>query len=306
MPLICGDPRRRQRLENRLLYGSFACLDRGYLFLETPKAACTTMKWVLASLTGAEVPRKQVGKETSVDMSVHKRRLHPVKSLLHFSRSEQDYLLTHPEVFRFTVVRNPYSRLVSAFNDKIRNFEPSYQAFWKRIATEGSLDIGSDGPTFPQFVSWLTRTQNPNHTNLHWQSMTSLNFHRCIEYSSILKVETLLDDVRMALKLIAPEVEATQIMRASRVNEGLPCVWSQYYDNCTAGSVREFYHDDFERFGYETDSWRRTAGQNSIPSWDIERSAIQAIRARNIVISELLVRIANLQERARKNPPEAR
>ncbi|WP_425280806.1 sulfotransferase family 2 domain-containing protein [Lutibaculum baratangense] len=274
-------------MATRLTYGSFVCSDRGYLFVETPKAACSTLKWILAELSGHKVTPRRAGAETSRKMCIHLRRIHPVPSLAQMSDSDIVAFLTSPEVVRFTVVRNPYSRVVSAFNDKIRNGEPNYRKFWSIIGTHVGHSEKDYSPSFPDFVDWLHRKQSPDRCNLHWQAVSSLNYHKLIGYTHVINVEELAEGLRPVFHRIAEGRDVGDLLQSNRVNESLPSDWRRYYNPDIAQKIFTFYKDDFHMFRYDADSWSAPA-KGAVAASEIERSAVSAIRDRNEVIADLL------------------
>lgn len=285
-----------EAVEKRLAYGSFVGDQLNYVFLETPKAACSTMKWVIAALENRQIQQKQVGQESNPAMVIHTRSSHRIKNLMQLTPTERLRLLTLPDLVRFCVVRNPYARIASAWADKIRQKEPGYAGVWVSVADF----IGGDPaqcPNFTDFVRWVTKTQHPRACNPHWRSMVNLLFPDLINYSHVLHTENLVDELQPLLNQIAPHHDAKSLLIKYRTNESLPIEWQAYYDEETAALVAEYYKDDFERYGYSLTSWeRKTKNQNAADELQLlrerlnqyEKSALTAIRHRNEVIAELI------------------
>jgi len=103
---------RAQEAYNRLSYATFVGVAGNYLFTETPKGACTAMKWVLAVVERSTVSARVLGRETSMPMRIHHRENHGIKSLTHFDIDEFERLRSDSRVTRFCVVPNPYARLL--------------------------------------------------------------------------------------------------------------------------------------------------------------------------------------------------
>ena len=80
-----------------------------YVYLETPKVACSTIK---RTFQKAEVTA--LGGE--VAKNIHDKNLSPLLSPLDIQNG-LDSMFEGDEFFRFSFVRNPYSRILSAYLD---------------------------------------------------------------------------------------------------------------------------------------------------------------------------------------------
>ncbi|KJV06711.1 sulfotransferase family 2 domain-containing protein [Methylocucumis oryzae] len=285
-----------EAIEKRLAYSSFVGDQLNYVFVETPKAACSTMKWVLTELENRVVKQKQVGKESNPAMVIHLRESHRIKNLMHIQSNMRLNLLNKNTVVRFCVVRNPYARLASAWADKIRQKEPGYERNWQLIANYTNTD-SKQCPSFPNFVRWVVETQNPKHCNPHWRAMVNLLLPDLIDYTHVIHTENLADELQEILNLIAPDKDANILLKKHRTNESLPIEWQNYYDEQTAALVAEFYKEDFAHYGYSITSWQ--SAPKSLSASDqieqlkeklnqYERAALNAIRSRNDIIFELI------------------
>ncbi len=104
-------------LEN-LYYSAHIDPDGRFLYLANPKVGSTTILTVLYSLVLNDPSCMQWDTE-----EVHDGERSPLLSLTDFSKADRNHLLTSPDVFRFAFVRHPFSRLFSAYNNKIRQNE---------------------------------------------------------------------------------------------------------------------------------------------------------------------------------------
>ncbi len=296
-----------ESIEKRLAYGSFVGDRLNYVFMETPKAACSTMKWILSELENRTVEQKQVGKESNPAMVIHLRASHGIKNLMQIAPKQRLKLLQENNVVRFCVVRNPYARLASAWSDKIRQKEPGYERNWQLIANYTGTDP-SQCPSFQNFVRWVVETQNPKNCNPHWRPMANLLLPELIDYTHILHTESLANDLQNILNLIAPENNASILLKKYRTNESLPTEWQSYYDTETASLVADFFAEDFIQFDYSLNSWQ--AQEQSLTLAEqidslhkkiakLEHAALNAIRSRNDIIFELI------QKKHTKSPQSA-
>ncbi|MGH6878984.1 MAG: hypothetical protein ACREHV_16620 [Rhizomicrobium sp.] len=75
MPFIAQGGYQRAFAVHRLTYGTFASVPHKYLYVETPKAACTSMKQFVAKLEGVTVdlqraPSQKESKRSSIPTAV--------------------------------------------------------------------------------------------------------------------------------------------------------------------------------------------------------------------------------------------
>lgn len=276
----------------RLAYGTLVGGDDRYVFTETPKAACTTLKWLLAHIEGRHPTPRSIGVESSLAMSIHSPAVHGFPSLMSLEPARREALLGGADVVRFCVVRNPYTRVLSAWAEKVRQREPRYAAVWEKVAAHGGTDPAAC-PSFRQFVAWLTETEDVRRCNHHWRGMTWLLLPDLLRPTDVLRTESLAADLAGVLARIAPGEDAAALLRRFTANESLPLPDPHaMYDEDTAARVHSFYREDFERFGYARDSWRppEGAGASATTAGEfarvLEQRALEILRARNDLLHE--------------------
>src|SRR5437762_1753799 len=181
-----------KQVEARLAFGSFASLDNRFVYQQIPKAACTTMKMLFRELYDSE-PLKLFARflrETRRDMFIHARENIPLPPLTALEEKVQRDLLEAPDVLRFTIVRNPYTRIVSAWRDKVYLCEPSVEDVYAAVRGAAPA-MGRKHPIeFAEFVSYLesriTEAWNP-----HWQRQVDLAFPKALAFTHVGKTEDL-------------------------------------------------------------------------------------------------------------------
>lgn len=282
-----------QEVIKRLSYASFIGKNNNYVFIETPKAACSTLKRVLIDLDGYEIAYSQRGIESSTVMCVHDRAINPIKNISKCNSETIENLFKNPGVVRFCVVRNPYARIVSAWADKVRQKEPGYSIMWQKIASYFGYSP-SVSPSFANFVKFITDIEKVNNCNIHWRGMTYLLLPDLIKYTHILHTESLSADLAQVFNVISPDLDSEIILKKFKTNECLPVNWRDYYDEEIANRVAGFYKEDFQQFGYSLDSWKKDK-QQSVETVEffkqrlieLETIALEAIRNRNDAIFDL-------------------
>jgi hypothetical protein len=138
-------------------------------------------------------------------------------------------------VFTFTFVRNPYSRVLSAYLDK--------------VAT-GKKNAGKDGsiPTFGEFCDlledgWL-------YADLHWApQMSSLVMPAC-EFDFIGRVENFEQDFQKVWDRIGGGRQIGNTIHRSQGRTDATNKADDYYDGRSRRIVSSLYAEDFEAFGY--------------------------------------------------------
>ena len=159
--------------------------------------------------------------------------------------------------FWFTVVRNPYTRLLSAF---LQKGALSSQVKGKFHNTPGFDDLTSAG--FNEFVSFLE--DGGLHVDRHWWPQHELLFFPCDRFDYIAKTETLEYDMRHILNEIGlkniPTSSFAQPHNAEKSTE-----WKitnandrikKFYSTELFERVYKLYENDFVLFDYDPDEYQ--------------------------------------------------
>lgn len=265
---------------SRLSYSSFVLESERAIYIECTKCACSSVKTALLEYLKIDISSKYTHGESSFSMSVHKRSNYDIPSIASYDAHQANKLIS--DYYTFSIVRNPYARIISAWSDKIRQEEPNYIGVCKEIRKFNNL--GSDDDIdFQSFVEWLTLTQDPVNCEPHWQLQTELISYRSVPIDKLIYLESFSTDI--------DELQLSQslkdIISKTKVNESLPLDrhWSNYYTADLADKIYDFFQDDFISFGYSKSSWL-TDRKTRTFELDID-VALSSIRARNQVISYL-------------------
>jgi hypothetical protein len=239
----------------RIEHASYVSTRYRYVYVETPKAACTTMKHFIVNME--RVPRvwrrKPYQREASRDMLIHQRRYVGLPSILDMRAEEAAAILDGtPDYFTFALVRNPYSRIASAYENKIRLGEPKYRAFGERYAAaEPGADVRA---AFAGFVKNALGNLIQQKSDIHFASQQALIVPEVMKFTRIFQIEKF-SEFREAFFAHLRAHDAPIPEMDSR-NRSVGVDWRDYYDAETARRVAEFYAKDFELFGYDPQSWR--------------------------------------------------
>lgn len=106
------------------IYSTHISLKHNYLYVETPKVACSTIKKTLQTM---EVENVNFHRDNP-NIKVHEN------SLLLSPSSVGDFQkLLNSEIFKFCFSRNPYTRLLSAYLQKICTNRPQKKLILRQL-----------------------------------------------------------------------------------------------------------------------------------------------------------------------------
>jgi len=222
-------------------HANFALIapDLSWLYVQTPKAASSTIKRQLWGLYGQEVSDDET-------MRLHRER-GVLKVLPDLTGAEVRQVLHKPGTFRFTFVRNPYGRLISAYKDKVLNAAGLHPDGY-------DLDLpGARGPlSFDGFVRAVAATED-DLCNVHWMSQHRCGLFDIVRFDKVGKVETYGADMDDILAHIggkpAQQVRPINTSRAV-AGEEARAVGLGFTDELAA-LVHHRYRRDFEQFAYD-------------------------------------------------------
>lgn len=167
-------------------------------------------------------------------------------------------ILTAPDWFRFTMVRDPYDRLFSAYKSKIGN--PKAEEYYQGVQDE--IRQQYDYPTvdgrragvvaFRDFVRFV---REGNDRDPHWSPQHQLVRADRIAYDFIGRYESFAEDYRKIMGRLGAAQEVLDIGTV-RYGESYRVPLAVAYDAELAADVYELYKADFEGFGYDKESWR--------------------------------------------------
>ena len=178
-------------ISRRLRHSSFVDVSKRYLYFEVPKAACTQMKELLRLQHGAPPIQLFVGNlmETRREMFVHARENVPLPSLVDLDEATQKEVLESDSFFRFTIVRDPYTRLVSAWKNKVVPCEPGAERLYLEIKGRLPDMHTKELIAFDEFVGYLQAKGDLTAFDPHWRRQVDHLFFDALSFSHVGKVE---------------------------------------------------------------------------------------------------------------------
>lgn len=194
-------------------------MELGFFYNRIPKAANSTVVTNLALLKfGWEIPSRAAKKMFRTPSALNSREVSQFSSL-----------------FRFTVVRNPYTRTLSAYLDKV-----------ERRALRDNKES-----SFRDFLYTLQKGQL--YSNAHWAPQRALLLLPADQFDFIGKVESIDTDLPFIKEKIQGKRPEKPFKSFLNNSTGASRKLASYYDTETAQLVRSLYRDDFDTFGYPED-----------------------------------------------------
>jgi len=233
---------------DHLRHHSFVFPDHRLLYVETPKAACTSMKVALLVLTGATIEDLGFGSPPRLfpEAIVHDRRAYPARSLADLLDDELVETLIAPGWMRFSLVRDPFTRTFSAWESKILLGDAGMLDRFQPLGSgdrfdEDDLDIRA---TFCGFVEDLAERRDSYFDDLHFRPQVRILGVGAVPYTDIAQLGQ--------LERFLPKLEShlDRQLVIPRLNEGLGIPWQRNYNARAIRQVAELYAEDITQFGF--------------------------------------------------------
>jgi len=210
------------------------------IYVCVPKAASTSIRTVLSALeTGARPPDEHV---------LHKRRCSGLMSPSLAGFDVFHDMAKSSETLRFTFVRNPYARLVSAWANKIdgkplRRGDP-YVDLYLDNSPHPRQSASILSLSFEAFVHFVRETVEEI-PDPHWNRQVAHTSVPGLELDLIGRVESFDSDFTTVL-----QHARKSSIKIPRLNESRLSGWANYYSTELANIVYRLYEEDFDTFRY--------------------------------------------------------
>jgi len=173
----------------------------------------------------------------------------------------------------FSMVRHPFERLVSAYQDKIANNPEGHLRLWKGVYKMIESQYGDK--TFPSFVKWLVGWKEVHEDlcpdpdedtpvacemNPHWSQLQDRCFYCALTYKVIAKFETFQEDLRYIGYLA--NVTFNEGVRENHTGKTTSLRALKFFRQLTQGEVGALYNlyrEDFLMFGYSALPYKAVA-----------------------------------------------
>jgi hypothetical protein len=208
-----------------------------YIYVETPKVACTKIKHVLQSA--------ELNSISDLDQNIiHNRKLSP---LLAPSVNIQDFesALNNENYFKFCFVRNPFSRALSAWLDKfVYNHDER-----NRLLPSLGFPLGAE-PSFHDFLCAI-KERSDGDRDIHWASQNFLLSPSKVHYSFVGRFENFKRD----FSIIGDYLKINKFLSFSdtKHSTNAGALISSHFGKEETKLVQLIYEPDFLSFGYGFD-----------------------------------------------------
>jgi hypothetical protein len=226
------------------------------MYVSVNKAACTTLKWLVAEVQGEDLERfhGSLWDEVSRTMTIHQRRLWQHTPMA-MRLSEEELAAISPENgwFVFAVVRHPTARLFSAWQSKLLLREPWWtkqygDADWFPRVPRSGDDVVED---FTRFTRALAAGDAPLMRNRHFAPQRRLLRPRRMSYSRIYRTSELSELLRDFEAHLRERGWEGEPLRLRRTNETpLPAIRALFGPEVQAAAAT-LYPADLKVFGYD-------------------------------------------------------
>lgn len=216
-----------------------------YVYVEVPKAGCGTMK---ATLGGLEAARMNPGMVQRVQDSPHNRlNATPFVKPFQLPRDLLEEVLTSTDYTRFTVVRDPASRLLSGYIEKVGQGLKQSIPVVEALRESTGRDVAAADVTLADFLDVIaiqdSRDQDP-----HWRRQADHLGLGIVSYDALIHLEEL--DVswgRIGELTSTPDLQEQFFCRNST---GAGSRMQDYYTPELLDRVAEVYGRDYRELGY--------------------------------------------------------
>lgn len=195
-----------------------------FIYFETPKVACSTIKTTLFKAEGKEIK------------DIHLKKNYPLISPL---KAKQNMSFYFDNYFSFAFVRNPYSRILSCYLDKIIGDQKERNIRLPKLGFK-STDVIS-------FEEFLLAVKSHLTEDIHWMPQTILLSSKKINLSFIGKIENFEEDFSFVLSSLNIE---TNIKNYRPHSVSADTKLKEYLNEKTISLIKEIYYDDFVNYGY--------------------------------------------------------
>jgi hypothetical protein len=241
---------------NRLCFGHIHFSPKyNYIYVDTPKVACSTIKYTLKCAEYDEARLEMNGSATRYGysdflMRIHDRRESPLLFPTTTEELEQFLSLSH---LVFCFARNPFTRVLSAYIDKIEKNAARRALFTTNLGRQAQ-----DQDQLLSFVEFLelVKQQPPESMDPHWRLQ---NLHiKGMHYDVVGAFEQFGNDFDRLLSSIDQKM-ATFFAKVDEHKTNASENISKYYSDKKAVQLAlDIYEQDFVYFGYCDDIARAT------------------------------------------------
>ena len=216
-----------------------------YAYVEVPKAGCGTMK---ATLGGMEAARMNPGLVQRVQQAPHNRlAATPFVKPFQLPADLLEEVLAGPGFRRFTVVREPASRLLSAYLEKIGQGLKQSGAVVDALRETTGEEIAAEDISLDQFIA-VVAAQTSREQDPHWRRQADHLGLGIVPYDAVIHLEDLDSSWgRIGELTSTPDLQEQFFCRTSTGARGR---MAEYYTPDLLARVADVYARDYAELPY--------------------------------------------------------
>jgi hypothetical protein len=288
MNLDLFSPLTRRHLRNNAYFSPHHRL----FYVATPKVACTSLKWWFAELLGVRdaIEQSSISNESDPELVIHDTLVHVAREYTGSNETGLIEALSSPDYFRFCVVRNPYTRIFSAWQSKWLLHEPLQANAYVDAEDKRTIESAADiRHAFEAFLQVLATVDDPSSYDVHVAPQVDLLDPEQISYQIIAHIENSSELVQALKSQVGHGI--CDPFSGVRANVSLLPYSAAWISEEAAELIRMIYALDFEVFGY---SMSVPAGADALEDSALEVAlrSIKLLRGRNARIGELVQRLS--------------
>ena len=216
-----------------------------YVYVEVPKAGCGTMK---ATLGGMEAARMGPGMASRVQEFPHDRmRATPFVKPFQLPPDALEDVLTSSAFRRFTVVRHPASRVLSAYLEKIQQGLKQRADIVVAVRESTGREVAAQDITLGEFLD-VVATQPSREQDPHWRRQADHIGLGIVDYDAVVHLEEL--DATWSVIAELTSTPGLQEQYFCRNSTGASSKVADYFTPELLSSVASIYARDFAELGY--------------------------------------------------------
>lgn len=227
--------------------------SRGFVFGYVPKVACTNWKSIFRLLEGQPDPLNP--------RLAHDRQAGGLTYLDTLDPAAAQALLDDPAVPKYSFVRNPYSRALSAYLNKVERFNhaenQASEVHFRQVHAgivqwHARRGHAIERVAFGDFLAFIEGAkQHPWAQDEHWLPQHLLVAPDRVHFDFIGRFENLQTDAAELLRRMGCDAPFPSREAIRFPGSGTEHKVTQHYTPKAAAAVRRIYARDFELLGYD-------------------------------------------------------
>ena len=247
-----------------------------FIYISTPKVASTSIKWWFSNIHGIKKSSLHAKtNEQDKDLDVHHSLIKLTKNVRNITRKE----FYSKKYYRFAIVRNPYTRIFSAWASKILIYDPLiFKSFLHFGSDDHKIMIKKDiAVKFEKFLKYISKNKT---WDPHFTDQFGLLRPDLIPYNKVFRLENKNELIR---KMGSRDLKNPF---SKKSNEALISFRPEYITAKSESIIKKLYKRDFKYFKYSLQKPNTIESKLSNKSFNQICRLINTTSARNKKILE--------------------